>query len=374
MKTMNKKILISRLPSRALSAIAVVAVLMALAPDTAVAQRQRQQQEEFQQNGGDRNTERGSRRDRTGGNFGGNFGGGFGGNNGGGGGNSNFSFGRNQRGGGRSDRGSRTSSDDPFIQQYGMLSEYNIFLRPPDRGPRPERPTPPPQIPLEPEQTFVLTGVVFEEDLGMYRAYIEDVNRGTVLKLNVGDTVARGKVGEILLDAIYYDREGVQTWVDVGSYLTGAPVGSISQARVNAAFNRSGWVGWGQGQQNPGSGQDGTRGGGTLAAPPSSFNLNDPSLANLSIEERLRLRRLQESNPNAAGLIPGAIPSAGQQQPQQEQQQQGDGDDADQMTNDADQQQQPTPAAGGGTVVDPGTANLSMEEQLRLRRMQEIGR
>jgi hypothetical protein len=286
--------------------------------------------------GGDR---RSRNRDRDSGGFnsgGGNFGAGGG-------------FERRGRSGG--------GGNDQYSELYGVISDYNIFMK--NRGPTPTFDRGPRNTgPATPEQAFILTGVVFEEDEP--RAYFESVTQGTIVKLRVGEQIARGIVGEIHIDAIYYARGDEKTWVDVGSYLNGQPAGSVSQARVNAALG-----GGGRFERGGGGGNFST--GAAPAVPAPSAILNDPNFANLSMEERLRLRRLQEANP-------GAIQMQGQPQQPQPQGNGGgeddnDGDGGGDGGGGAAVQGQP----GAGAAGDPN-ANLSVEERLRLRRMQEVGR
>lgn len=158
-----------------------------------------------------------------------------------------------------------------YRDRYEVLSEHNIFLRERGRS-RARSGYSAPAPPATPEQTSVLTGIVFEDD--QYYAYIEDMTRGTVQKLRVGDSVASGQIGDIQIDAIAYDHPGGRTWVDLGSNLTGAPVASVSAARISAVAAA-----------------------GTVApVSPTTQSAVNPDTANLSVEERMRLRRMQEMN------------------------------------------------------------------------------
>jgi hypothetical protein len=224
-----------------------------------------------------------------------------------------------------------------FNEQYGIITERNIFMR--DRRVRerndfrgPSRP------PLTPEQTFVLTGVVIEDD--EYHAYLEDISRRTIQKMTVGSELARGKIVDMDIDAIAYESNGKVTWVLVGSNLTGSSVGSVSDERVNAAL----WSG----------------GGGVTSAPAPGAPLPDANNPNLTTEEKMRLRRAMELNPGA--VVP-AVPNNGENNGEQLEQ----GGEQPQIEQPAQEQpipQQPTPQNSG----------LSTEEQMRLRRQQELGR
>jgi hypothetical protein len=278
-------------------------------------------------NSGDRNSneDRSSRWSRNGG---GNYGGGNYGGNGGGNGRSRSSE-------------SRSGSGGPgFNEQYSIITERNIFMRDRrsrnderDRGSR----SGPPRTP---EQTYVLTGVVIEDD--EFHAYLEDVTRRTSQKFTVGAPLARGKIAAIDIDAIAYESNGHVTWVVVGSNLTGAAVGSVSDERINAALYGGG--------------------GAAQTAPTAGAPLPDANNPNLTTEEKMRLRRMMESNPGA--IMPG-VP---QEQP----------DSNEQPAEGAEQFQQPQQPQNSGNFEQtappqPGQENsgLSLEEQMRLRRQQE---
>lgn len=168
---------------------------------------------------------------------------------------------------------SQPSRRESFSERYGVISERNIFLRDRSRrsfgrgDPSSRPPSPPPR---QAEQMYVLTGVVLEE--GEFRAYFENVENNSVLKLRVGDSIARGVVSQIEIDAIEYEQAGQLTWIDVGRNLVGAQVSPTSIS--------------GSSSGEPSSG--------STTQPSSPLpNPNDP---NLSIEEKMKLRRMQELN------------------------------------------------------------------------------
>ena len=117
----------------------------------------------------------------------------------------------------------------------------------------------------------MLTGIVLED--GQYRAYIEEVGSGRVQRLAVGDPVAKGHVLEIDIDAIAYSAGGQGTWVAIGCDLQGKPFNSFPTALSRYMSSTS----------------SASRPSSTQGAPPPL----DPNSANLSVEERMRLRRLQ---------------------------------------------------------------------------------
>jgi hypothetical protein len=160
-------------------------------------------------------------------------------------------------------------SRESYRDSYGILSERNIFLRDRhrSRSGRDEpssRPAPPPRLP---EETLVLTGVVFEE--GECRAYVENMENGSVIKLRIGEPVSRGIVSHIQIDAIEYEQAGRRTWIEIGRSLTGAAVTTAPSRELLAES-------------------------GSTTQPAGSTPLPNPNDPNLSIEEKMRLRRLQE--------------------------------------------------------------------------------
>ena len=164
-----------------------------------------------------------------------------------------------------------------YGDRYNVLSERNIFMR--ERGlpaTRPYAPRTYDSAPVRPplEASFVLTGIVLEE--GQYRAYVEDVSSGRVHRLAVGDPIARGHVPEIEIDAIAYSAGGQGTWISIGSDLRGQAFNSFPTALSRYLPTTS----------TATTGPSTAVGG----APPPTL---DPNTAGLSIEERMRLRRLQ---------------------------------------------------------------------------------
>jgi hypothetical protein len=94
-----------------------------------------------------------------------------------------------------------------------------------------------------------------------------------VQRLAVGDAVAKGHVLEIDIDAIAYSANGKGTWVPIGCDLQGKPFNSFPSALSRYVSSRG-----------PTSGPS------TQGAAPLPIDPNSP---NLSVEERMRLRRMQ---------------------------------------------------------------------------------
>lgn len=169
---------------------------------------------------------------------------------------------------------------DQFTDEYGVVVQNNVFLR--QRGAvesnRPSSTSRPSVPPRSPEQSLMLTGVVFED--GEYRAYFEDLSAGSVLRVLTGDAIARGIVADIALNAVAYRAaDGKIQWVDVGQDLTG------TDAIVTTQPNRTGT---GAPTTQPSS----TVEGGSMPSTADAAGQSDPST--MSIRERMMLRR-QES-------------------------------------------------------------------------------
>ena len=158
------------------------------------------------------------------------------------------------------------ASREGYRDKYSVLSERNIFLR--ERGRRrSEEPSFRPSYTRRAEDGFVLRGVVAEE--GQFHAYVESLSSYSVLKLAIGDAVASGKIASIEMDAIDYEQGGRRTRIEVGQTLTGGPVPTSEPAQSGGSDPAT----------QPASG------------PP--INPNDP---NLTLEQKMKLRRMQEVN------------------------------------------------------------------------------
>jgi hypothetical protein len=175
---------------------------------------------------------------------------------------------------GQPERGSDRRWDRPgqersgFSDRYAVVLENNIFLR--ERRTQRQsstQSTTQPQAPPRPEKEWVLVGVVFEE--GAFRAYFESLTGGGVKRAVVGDQIAEGALSEVYIDAVGYMTGDGVTWISVGQDLTGEYIVIPGSAGPTAAAPST--------APSPG------------AAPAAA------SPATLSIEERLRQRRMQEA-------------------------------------------------------------------------------
>jgi hypothetical protein len=113
-------------------------------------------------------------------------------------------------------------------QDPGIIGRKSIFLR--DRRPAAIPVPPPPPPVITPEERFVLRGVVIEQDA--FRAYVENLERGALTQLRLGDRVAGGEVAEIQIDGIRYLKDGSteSVWVGPGRNLTGS-VSNLRESR-----------------------------------------------------------------------------------------------------------------------------------------------
>jgi hypothetical protein len=167
----------------------------------------------------------------------------------------------------------RPTSQRNYSDRYGVLEQRNIFIR--DRTkPTTRRSTTGPggsastQPARNPEQMLFVTGIVLEDD-GVH-AYVEDssVSPPKILRVAPGENLGRGRVMDIQIDALAFEHAGNTRWVTVGSDLTGQPAG------VGAILGSAG---------------DGE----AATTAPSAANL-DPNDPNLTVEQRMRLRSLQQ--------------------------------------------------------------------------------
>jgi len=152
------------------------------------------------------------------------------------------------------------NTDKSSFDHYKVLSEHNIFTKSrhpttlPGRDARSDRPPP------KPEVAFILTGCVIEND-NKYAAFVENAQSGVTLKVSPGESIATGKVTAIGFDFLEYETGGQKTKVDIGHNFTGS---IVSLAEV-------------------------------IAAPTTGPTTGPIDLSNLSMEEKLKRRRLLET-------------------------------------------------------------------------------
>jgi hypothetical protein len=161
---------------------------------------------------------------------------------------------------------------DEFAQRYALLADKNIFVR--NRPPTRSITNRGPETPRRAEEAFLLTGIAMQE--GRHVAFIENTASGTTQRLLPGDPVAGGKVVAVEFDALEFEANGRTTRIGIGRNLLGDRFTPTSTA--------------------PGSttAPAGANGGSAAAAPAAGAPAAPlPGDANLSPEERMKLRRQQ---------------------------------------------------------------------------------
>lgn len=126
-----------------------------------------------------------------------------------------------------SSSGAEPGSAQRAWERYQVLVERNIFSR--DRGSPPPRsrevtPLPPPP----PERYLVLTGIARHGEKHM--AFLEDIGTGVTTIIQIGDTVLQGRIKNITLDSIEYEKNDRTAIIGIGGDLEGGSPSTISAA------------------------------------------------------------------------------------------------------------------------------------------------
>jgi hypothetical protein len=118
-------------------------------------------------------------------------------------------------------------------ESYRILSERNIFLRNRSR-PSSGRAAPSAHaVVSNGDDRIVLTGIIQQgQD---YLAFVEDTRTGKTAMAQVGDTLGRGRLAAVTLDAIQYTCDGKTARIAIGSNLTGAAVTFAKPAAAPSA-------------------------------------------------------------------------------------------------------------------------------------------
>lgn len=182
---------------------------------------------------------------------------------------------------------------EDFVKQYAVVYEKSIFLRDHPTfyaASREARPDAPAAAPRRPEESYVVTGIALQE--GRRVAFIENTDTGETRRVLDGESVANGKVVSLDPDALEFELAGKRTRVAIGRNLAGDVVFTRpAPPPVTAAASTT-----------PGGGSGATSrpaGGGMPPGPlgpagaPPATGAADPNNPNLSVEERMRLRRRQ---------------------------------------------------------------------------------
>lgn len=155
-----------------------------------------------------------------------------------------------------------------YGDEYGVISERNMFVK--DRvrgrgdgeGSSTQPTTRPTEAPLTPEESYILRGVVYENDA--FLAYFENLNTSRIEAVSIGSELAQVRIVDIALDAVELNKDGQTQWISIGRDLRGSPARAYSATA------------------------------GTGAAPATGTAPSTADPGTLSLEERLRQRRLQE--------------------------------------------------------------------------------
>jgi hypothetical protein len=168
--------------------------------------------------------------------------------------------------------------------RYAILADKNIFVR--NRPPTRTITNRGPSSPRRTEEAFLLTGFALQE--GRRVAFIENTATGSTQRLLPGDSIAGGKVVAVEFESILFESGSRQVRVEIGRNLLGD--------RFTPA--------------TPTTGVTNGAGGSTTApvAAPGVPGTPLPGDANLSPEEKMRLRRQQQMGGAAAGA---AAPAPG---------------------------------------------------------------
>ena len=97
----------------------------------------------------------------------------------------------------------------------GLTHARSIFIR--HKGPAPGQDGPPP-----PEAGLAFRGVGMLD--GQYTAFIEDMASKAVRLLRAGDSIGRGRIANITINALEYEAGGKKVQVALGHSLAGAPL------------------------------------------------------------------------------------------------------------------------------------------------------
>ena len=120
---------------------------------------------------------------------------------------------------GRAGEGQGPANQEDSWDAYRIIVERNMFSR--QRGPRVDQsgrqrmnaPAP------TPESYYVLKGIVQED--GVFIGFLEDNQRGRIIRVRKGDKVARGIITNLTLDSVEYQFGGRMVKVAMGYDLEG---------------------------------------------------------------------------------------------------------------------------------------------------------
>ena len=194
----------------------------------------------------------------------------------------------------QSQQSGRSSSSlrERYSDRYSILTQRNIFLKDRSRGSSrsgsnggsgstTQASTQPAH--RSPEETLLLRGIVMEQ--GEVRAYFEDIANSRIVRVAMGEPIARGRITSIGLDAVEYETTGTGSGSAVGAggaagHRTFVAVGNDLTGKVSEYDMPSSSAAAAMATTSP-----------VMPSGIEGLNPNDP---NLTPEQRMKLRRMQE--------------------------------------------------------------------------------
>ena len=181
---------------------------------------------------------------------------------------------------------SARSTRERYSDRYSILTQRNIFLKDRSHASRNGRngngsttqssSTQPSH--RSPEETLLLRGIVIEQ--GEVRAYFEDIANSRMVRVAQGETIARGRITSIGLDAVEYETSGGGGAATIGGHRTFVAVGTDLTGKVSEYDLPSSSSAAAMATTSP-----------VMPSGVEGLNPNDP---NLTPEQKMKLRRAME--------------------------------------------------------------------------------
>ena len=115
-------------------------------------------------------------------------------------------------------RGERSDAPATSWERYSVIVARNIFLK--DRAQRESRRSTRPTTPAyRPERNLLLTGAARQGERCV--AFIEDIRTGAVTRVAANDMVLGGRITEITLDHLVYEKDDRKITVPIGKNFGG---------------------------------------------------------------------------------------------------------------------------------------------------------
>jgi hypothetical protein len=203
-----------------------------------------------------------------------------------------FGMGGRSFGGGGGGMGGMSPRSAPagLIENYGILTDRNIFMKIRGRPAVTTRVATVRAAPVEnPDDRIVLTGIIQQGEGGV--AFFEDTRSRKTLQVQAGDTVGQGRLASVSLDEVKYVRQGTTTRLTVGNTLSGragtlsTPVSTTAVATTpvpgGGGSRMGGFGGFGGGRGGPPEPVAPAAGGGTpvtMAGPPDAIAPTQPQI------------------------------------------------------------------------------------------------